>query len=313
MTSQTFNAKMLEIFRYQVENNTVYKKYCDLLKIESSAVKDHLDIPYLPIQFFKTHVVNCQVDHEIVFSSSGTSGSIPSRHFVADLSIYRESFTRGFSAFIGDPSDLTILCLLPSYMEREGSSLIYMAEDLVKKAREGSGFFLNDHQALHDQLLELKNTGAPCVLIGVSFALLDFIEKFSIQYPDLMVMETGGMKGRREEITREELHAKLRAGFGVKNVWSEYGMTELLSQAYSTGEGLFNTPPWMKFVVRDITDPGNVSQSGRGGLNIIDLANVHSCSFIATDDMANITADGVEILGRIDNSDVRGCNLMVAE
>jgi hypothetical protein len=249
-----------------------------------------------------------------VFTSSGTSGMDVSKHFVADANIYKLSYTAGFRYFFGDISKYTVLALLPSYLERQGSSLITMVQGLIEDSGNPlSGFFLNNHNELFDTLQILRTNKNPTILIGVSFALLDFLEKFNIDFPELMVMETGGMKGRREEITRDELHNIICTGFGVDRVFSEYGMTELLSQAYSKGKGIYKTPPWMKVVIRDHKDPfRRVSNGVIGGVNIVDLANIYSCSFIETQDLGFIHSDGsFEITGRFDESDVRGCNLMV--
>jgi phenylacetate-coenzyme A ligase PaaK-like adenylate-forming protein len=253
-------------------------------------------------------------DNNIVFSSSGTTGNQNSRHYVKDISLYEESFFRSFEMFFGKPDDYIILALLPSYLEREGSSLIYMVDHLMQKSdHPENGFYLHEYEELSGKLQILKNQGKKVILIGVSFALLDMAERHPLDFPDLVIIETGGMKGRRQELVREELHNRLKKAFSVDRICSEYGMTELLSQAYSMGEGLFMTPPWMKILIRDTNDPFTLIADGRtGGINVIDLANIHSCSFIATQDLGKMNKDGrFEVLGRFDNSDVRGCNLMV--
>ncbi len=252
---------------------------------------------------------------ETTFTSSGTTGMINSKHLVTDISWYEESFRRAFEIFYGDIKDYCILALLPSYLEREGSSLIYMAEDLVKRsANPDSGFFLYNHDELFQQIKKQQQIKRPTLLIGVTFALLDFVEQYPINFPELIVMETGGMKGRRKEMIREELHETLCKGFGVDAIHSEYGMTELLSQAYSKGNGIFNCPPWMKVITRDTNDPVSTLDTDKtGGINVIDLANINSCSFIATQDLGRVYKDGsFEVLGRFDNSDIRGCNLLIA-
>jgi hypothetical protein len=240
---------------------------------------------------------------------------VTSSHYVTDVTWYTESFRKAFTLFYGDVKDYTVLALLPSYLEREGSSLIYMATDLIKEsAKLDSGFYLYNHEELYGQLKKQRKEEKPTLLIGVTFALLDFTEKYNLNFPELIVMETGGMKGRRKEMIREELHGLLCKGFGTENIHSEYGMTELLSQAYSKGKGIFNCPPWMKIMIRDPNDPlSNLGNEKTGGINIIDLANINSCSFIATQDLGKIYADNsFEILGRFDNSDIRGCNLLIA-
>jgi hypothetical protein len=269
----------------------------------------------LPVRFFKTKKIYASNrEPETVFTSSGTGGMEVSRHFVADASVYRLSYTAGYRYFFGDISGYAVLALLPSYLERQGSSLITMVQGLIEDSGNPlSGFFLNNHNDLYNTLQRLKKNRQPALLIGVSFALLDFLEKFAVDFPGLMVMETGGMKGRREEITREELHSIVCSGFGVDRVYSEYGMTELLSQAYSKGKGIYRTPPWMKIVIRDPKDPfRRVPCETVGGVNIIDLANIYSCSFIETQDLGlEHPGECFEITGRFDESDVRGCNLML--
>ncbi|MDQ1772379.1 acyl transferase [Labilibaculum sp. A4] len=312
-----FEKTALRIFQYQATNNIVYKEYLKHLKFDISTVKTLTQIPFLPIDFFKSHkVVSTTKKEQAIFTSSGTTGNLTSRHYVPDLKIYEASFTKGFEQYYGEVSDYCILALLPSYLEREGSSLIYMMEKLIKDSKhEKSGFYLHNHEELIATISDLKKQNQKILLLGVSFALLDLAEKFQLDLDDVIVMETGGMKGRRKEITREELHAFLTKRLGVGKIHSEYGMTELLSQAYSKGDSLFFTPSWMKILIRDTYDPFSYEQQGRsGGVNVIDLANIHSCSFIETQDLGRIHADGnFEILGRFDHSDIRGCNLLVNE
>ncbi|MDR1169664.1 MAG: acyltransferase [Prevotellaceae bacterium] len=305
------DSAILNCFKFQFDNCAVFRKYVELLGVKVSSVED---IPFLPVSFFKTKKIYASSrEPEVVFTSSGTGGSNVSRHYVADASVYKLSYTAGFRYFFGDISGYAVLALLPSYLERQGSSLITMVRGLIEDSGNPlSGFFLNNHNELFDILQTLKENGTPSLLIGVSFALLDFLEKFTVSFPGLMVMETGGMKGRREEITRDELHGIICSGFGVDRVFSEYGMTELLSQAYSKGNGIYRTPPWMKTVIRDPKDPfRRVPFGTAGGINIIDLANIYSCSFIETQDLGLMHPDGsFEITGRFDESDMRGCNLM---
>jgi len=278
-------------------------------------ISHYRDIPFLPIRFFKSHlVISGEYQPEITFSSSGTTGLSTSKHHIKDQNIYVESFKKAFEIFLGKPEEYIILAMLPSYLERDGSSLVFMLDALIKMSGQNkSGFFLHEYEALHALLMRLKSNGKKVILLGVSFALLDLAEQFPIDFPDLIIIETGGMKGRRKELIREELHQILKKGFGVDKIYSEYGMTELLSQAYSKGEGLFTSPPWMKVLIRDTNDPFSILSSGKtGGINVIDLANIYSCSFIATQDLGKIHKDGrFEVLGRFDSSDIRGCNLMV--
>ena len=312
-TEKDFKRTALEIFKYQYNNNRVYRSYCDLLCINHSEIKEVNEIPFLPIQFFKSHkVVSNTSKEEIIFTSSGTTSSVTSSHFVSDVNIYIKSFKDTFNKFYGNIEDYTVLALLPSYLERNGSSLIYMVNHLIKDSKkEESGFFLNNLDELAETLNSLENKGRKTILIGVSFALLDFIEKHKFNLKHTIVMETGGMKGRRKEIIRTELHRILKNGFGVKEIHSEYGMTELLSQAYSTSKEIYTCPPWMKVLTRDPYDPFTILDNKSGGLNIIDLANINSCSFIATQDLGSIINDNqFKVIGRFDNSDIRGCNLM---
>lgn len=311
-----FQQAALAVFHYQAVTNPVYAGFIKGLNINPHLVDSITQIPFMPVEFFKSQpVITGQQTPAITFTSSGTTGMITSRHEVADVSWYEHSFRKAFELFYGPVSRYCILALLPSYLERQGSSLIYMADDLIRQSgRPDSGFFLYNHADLHRQLLKQQQAGQPTLLIGVTFALLDFIETCQLNFPELVVMETGGMKGRRREMVREELHERLCEGFGVKAIHSEYGMTELLSQAYSRGNGLFNCPPWMRILTRDTNDPLQLlNGSQTGGVNIIDLANINSCAFIATQDLGRLYADGsFEVLGRFDNADIRGCNLLVA-
>lgn len=310
-----FNHLALKIFRHQADHCLVYKEYLKHLGVNKNLVYTLKDIPYLPISFFKTHdIISGSAKAEMVFSSSGTTGMSQSKHLVTDVSIYEHSFKKAFDIFYGSAEEICLLALLPSYLEREGSSLIYMVDALLREsAHPDSGYFLHNHADLYEVLQMQQRSGQKTLLIGVTYALLDFLENYTIDFPNLIVMETGGMKGKRKEMVREELHEILTAGFGVAHIHSEYGMTELLSQAYSKGNGSFSCPPWMKIVLRDTNDPLSLVANGKtGGINIIDLANVNSCSFIATQDLGKLLNDGsFEVLGRFDNSDVRGCNLLV--
>ncbi|MDX1602502.1 MAG: acyl transferase [Salinimicrobium sediminis] len=314
-TAGEFEEKSLQVFEFQYFNNPVYKHFCDLLGRSPEQVDKLEKIPFLPIEFFKSHkITSSEASEEIIFTSSGTTGQVKSKHFVTDLAIYEESFRRAFTNFYGSVENYAVLALLPSYLERKGSSLIYMVDDLIKKSKNpASGFYLHDLEALAQKLNELEQKQQKVLLIGVSFALLDLAEKFSLNLKHTAVMETGGMKGRRKEMIRAELHEILKQGLGVENIHSEYGMTELLSQAYAVKNGIFECPPWMKLLIRDPEDALTLLPDGKsGGINVIDLANLNSCSFIATQDLGkNLGAGKTEILGRFDNSDIRGCNLMV--
>ena len=312
---QEFTEIALAVFKHQFKNNKVYRSFCDLLYIHPSSITTIEEIPFLPIQFFKSRQVLSSLDEvQETFTSSGTTGSIVSKHLVTDINFYKESYLRGFAHFYGNIEEYTILALLPNYLEREGSSLVFMVADLIQKSKNlESGFYLDNRKELAQKLIELDKTGQKTLLIGVSFALLDLIEMQQFNLKNTIIMETGGMKGRRKELVREELHAILKDGFGVTEIHSEYGMTELLSQGYSKGNGLFETPPWMKILTRDTEDALTINDSGKnGGINVIDLANYNSCSFIATQDLGKVNENGTfEIIGRFDNSDIRGCNLMV--
>jgi len=311
----SFSAAALEVFRFQSGNNPVYREFISSLGKNRDEISDIRDIPFLPVELFKRREVIAENLHvEIVFESSRTSGKDASRHFVHDLRIYEQSFISSFRLFYGDPSDYYIAALLPSYTERQGSSLIYMMDCLIRNSlNKKTGFYSNSFKDLIADLKAARDEGLKTMLVGVSFALLDLAETHAPDLSGTIVMETGGMKGRRKEITRAELHNILKQKLNLKSVHSEYGMTELMSQAYSAGEGIFYTPPWMKIMIREQQDPLTlISESGKtGGINIIDLANLYSCSFLSTSDYGKLYEDGsFEVLGRFDNSDIRGCNLM---
>ena len=313
---EEFNAIALKLFRHQAEMVAPYRTFIEHLKVDPASVKFIEEIPFLPLSFFKTHqILEDGQGIQQTFSSSGTTGQQTSQHHISDLSWYERSFRLGFQRFYGNPEEWCILALLPSYLERKGSSLIYMAQDLIQASRHPqSGFYLDDLEKLSATLEKLEASGQKTLLLGVSFALLDLAEQFPTPLSHCTIMETGGMKGRRKELVREELHTILCRAFQVDKIHSEYGMTELLSQAYSNGDGRFFTPPWTKVLIREANDPFSLSPTGRtGGINIIDLANRHSCAFLATQDLGRYYADGsFEVLGRFDHSDLRGCNLMVA-
>jgi phenylacetate-coenzyme A ligase PaaK-like adenylate-forming protein len=310
-----FEKIALKVFRYQYENNKVYREFCDFLKVDVHEINSIQKIPFLPIGFFKTHdVVSNDNPIQETFTSSGTTGMTASRHLVTDISLYEESYRRAFAQFYGNIEDYAVLALLPSYLERDGSSLIYMVDDLIKASNNpDSGFYLHNQDELARKLNALDNSGQNILLVGVTYALLDLVESHQFNLQNTIVMETGGMKGRRKEMIREELHDVLCKGFGVSAIHSEYGMTELLSQAYSLGDGIFECPDWMQILIRDTEDAlSYVTQGKTGGVNVIDLANINSCAFIATQDLGKKYTDGsFEVLGRFDNSDIRGCNLMV--
>lgn len=341
-TSAEFKELALAVFRYQASENEVYHNYLNALKINPESVLELEQIPFLPIEFFKTHKISIEsgsrsqesrsknqdqngssltshLSH--LFTSTGTTGMIQSKHYVSDVSIYEKSYRKGFDYFYGNIEDYVIFALLPSYLEREGSSLIYMTTDLIKKSKHPqSGFYLHNYDELISVLKQVEQKKQRTILLGVTYALLDLAELNSHFERELrtvlkstIIMETGGMKGKRKEMVREELHTVLSEGFGVDVIHSEYGMTELLSQAYSKGNGIFNCPPWMKVMIRDTNDPFSfLSQNKTGGINVIDLANINSCSFIATQDLGRcFSDDSFEVLGRFDNSDIRGCNMLV--
>ena len=318
VSEDSFEQLALDIFRFQYQNNPVYHSYVNALQIDSTKVRSIDGIPFLPINFFKTHKIQTgEFESEVVFDSSGTTQSIKSYHYVKNTGIYRESFTKSFEMMFGPIQDWCIIGLLPSCLERENSSLVYMVNNLIKDSGSvQSGFYLNDPIAIRfekliEVLTELENRKQKTLLIGVTFALLDFAEKYQLPLTHTLIMETGGMKGRREELTRMEVHEILKKAFGKEEINSEYGLTELLSQSWSKGKGKFICPPWMKIVIREEEDPFEIKKEGNGAINIIDLANVYSCSFIATDDAGRINADKtIEILGRLDGSDLRGCSLL---
>lgn len=309
----SFNKAAIYSFRFQYETNELYRQFCEALRIHANNVPDYCHIPFLPIGFFKTkQVMSTVFEPEAVFESSGTTQSVQSRHFVKSIGLYEDALFHGFELQYGSPNQFCILGLLPSYLERSNSSLVYMVKRLMDKSgHAANGFYLHEFEKLAATLTELQQKQQPTLLFGVTFALLDFAEQYQIPLRSTILLETGGMKGRREELTREEVHMQLKQRFGLNSIHSEYGMTELLSQAYSTGDGIFRCPPWMKVLVRDEDDPLQVSTKGKGAINIIDLANIYSCCFIATDDVGEVFEDGsFRILGRMDNSDIRGCSLL---
>ena len=314
-TPKDFSVLSLELFNYQYANNPVYRKYAEMLGRKPEVVKTVEQIPFLPIEFFKTQKIitgNDSVTH--VFESSGTTTSTPSKHYVTNVSVYEKSFSKAFNFFYGNPQEYCLPALLPSYIERGNSSLVYMMNDLIKESKHPySSFYLDNIEELVWRLKELNGKKIKTILIGVTYALLDLAEKHPMDLSNISIMETGGMKGKRKELVREELHRILCEAFNVKTIHSEYGMTELFSQAYSKGDGRFFCPPWMKVMIRDVNDPLVMQgYNTTGGINTIDLANVNSCAFIATQDLGKIYSDGsFEVLGRFDNSDIRGCNLLV--
>ena len=313
-----FETLAIDVFRFQHKNNSIYRQFAEAIKVDAEQVKALEQIPFLPVSFFKTHSIqSTSFNPQMTFESSGTTQAINSKHYVKDVSLYIQSFFRGFEQFYGDPGSYCIIGLLPSYLERRHSSLVMMVDELIRQSRHAkSGFYLNEYDQLAGTLKELEGNGQKTMLIGVTFALLDFAEKYPMSLKHTIVMETGGMKGRKTEMTRQEVHTLLKQAFHLPYIHSEYGMTELLSQAYSKGDGIFYCPKWMKILLRNEDDPLEIISSrginGRSGvINIIDLANVYSCSFIATEDAGRLFADGsFEVLGRIDNSDIRGCSLM---
>ena len=309
-----FDQLALEVFDFQYQHNILYKSFVDALKINIGDIDGVTKIPFLPISFFKTREIKTtSFEAEIIFESSGTTQNVNSRHHVKDRSLYENSFIQGFEKFYGPVNNWCIIGLLPSYLERNNSSLVSMVDGLIKlSGHPQSGFYLHEHEKLNRTLQHLESDKQHTMLIGVTFALIDFAENYELRLRNTIVMETGGMKGRRKELTRQESHEFLKNRLGVDEAHSEYGMTELLSQAYSKGEGKFECAPWMKVLVRNEDDPLDVHRKGTGVINVIDLANIYSCSFIATDDAGNIFDNGVfEISGRLDNSDLRGCSLLV--
>jgi len=311
----SFNKYCLDIYHFQYRNNLVYKKFCNMICENPMNINEITKIPFLPISFFKTKKILSVDKFEKVFYSSGTTTNSRSKHFISDLKLYEESFIKNFKNNYGELNKYTIIALLPNYYENESSSLIYMVEKLIKLTKSNeSGFFLDDYTNLSKKLNQLdSNNDRKTILIGVPYALLDLLDFNQFCLNNTIIMETGGMKGRRKELVRNELHEKLKSGFGVNQIHSEYGMTELHSQAYSKGNGVFSTPAWMKVLIRDVNDAQNLNFNKKSGaINIIDLANYNSCSFIATDDMGKFVSESeFEVIGRIDNSDVRGCNLLV--
>ena len=311
---KNFEQIAFEVFQFQYINNNIYKSYCDLLKKTPSNIRDISSIPFLPISFFKSHSVMCTKKYDKVFHSSGTTNENLSKHYVSDIQIYEQSFLKNFIDNYGDPKDYVILGLLPNYMQNENSSLIYMVNNLIELSESNdSGFFLKEYDFIVEKMKSLTKENKKIILIGVSYALLDLTESKNLNFENTIIIETGGMKGRRREMIKKELHETLKERTGLKKIHSEYGMTELLSQAYSKSDGIFSCPNWMKVFIRDINDPDFLySNNKSGGINIIDLANINSCSFIATEDMGSLHKNGsFEIMGRIDHSDTRGCNLLV--
>lgn len=318
LTDEAFSGLSLEIFQFQYQNNPVYKQWVDLLNVDPAQVKDLSQIPFLPIEFFKNFkVVSSPITTDTIeFTSSATTSQTPSTHYVNNVRLYEDSFLKCFRLFYGDIKEYCVLALLPNYLQRKGSSLVYMCNRLIQlTGHPYSGFFLDNIDELISKINDLKESNQKVLLIGVSYALMDLCDRNVTLNKNFIVMETGGMKGTRKELLKPELHAYLKNGFKINGVHSEYGMTELLSQGYSTGDGTFKSPPWMKFLIREVDDPLKIRTDGKtGGINVIDLANVYSCSFIATKDLGRVTADNtLELMGRYDHSDVRGCNLMMGD
>jgi phenylacetate-coenzyme A ligase PaaK-like adenylate-forming protein len=316
-TPANFKQRCLETFQFQYENNVIYQQYCNALSINIDKINEVAQIPFLPISFFKTHdVITTKFEPQLVFESSGTTQTVNSKHAVKDIEIYKESFNACFTSFYGDVKNWCVIGLLPSYLERQNSSLIFMVDDLIKQSNHvNSGFYLYDTKKLYQTILQNEQLQQPTLLFGVTYALLDFADEFTMQLKYTTIIETGGMKGRKEEMTRQQIHQVLKTKLGVAQIHSEYGMTELLSQAYATKDGMFYCPASMKILIREEDDPfailQDVSKPKTGLINVIDLANIYSCSFIATDDVGRLHANGgVEILGRKDNSDLRGCSLL---
>ncbi|MFI3331631.1 MAG: acyltransferase [Rikenellaceae bacterium] len=312
--SASFEDYALRLFKFQAENCVPYRDYIALLGVDVESVKTLNDIPFLPIELFKTHKIYCsKSEPEIIFTSSNTGGANPSKHYMAHTEIYEKAFLRAFEIFYSSPRDVSIYGLLPNYLEREGSSLVYMVDSLIKQNKYGrGGFYLDNYQALIE---DMASDSAPKILLGVSYALWDLAEQYpgKVAGENTIIMETGGMKGRREELSKDEFHAILTSGFGCESIHSEYGMAELTSQAYSFGGGIFRAPGWMKILIRDLNNPFAIGESTRGGVNIIDLANIYSCAFIQTQDIGRVFKDGTfSILGRNEHSEIRGCNLLVA-
>lgn len=312
VNSGEFEALALDIFRYQAENCPPYKEYLDLIGVTASKVKDIYSIPMLPIELFKSHkVYSSTSEPQIIFTSSATTGLTPSKHYVADLKLYERDFTDSFRLFYGDIESWSIYGLLPNYLQRQGSSLVYMVDRLIKQCGSG-GFYLNNYKEL---LSDMASDSKPKILLGVTYALLDLAEQFAPKLTNTIIMETGGMKGYREEMAKSQLHSYLCSVFGVETIHSEYGMAELMSQCYSKADGVFTTPPWMKILIRDINDPfARLEYNRRGAIDIIDLGNIDSCSFIATQDAGRALNDNQFIIeGRVNSADIRGCNLLVQQ
>ncbi|MCC6600389.1 MAG: acyl transferase [Crocinitomicaceae bacterium] len=309
-----FDSLAMDLFHYQSVHCTLYRNYLSAIKIAPADIKNIAEIPFLPIDFFKNHrIMTGDFESSVVFTSSGTTQSTPSRHFVRDTTLYETSFITAFEQFLGPANDLCILALLPSYLERKGSSLVYMADVLIQRSTHPlSGFFLHRYEDVAEQLRKLEKARQRTLLLGVTFALLDLADQYPASLRHTIIMETGGMKGRKTEITRDEVHGVLKTAFGVPTIYSEYGMTELLSQAYSASDGIFQCPPWMQVFIRETSDPLSPAKSGAvGGINIVDLANIDSCAFIATQDLGKlISGNRFEVIGRFDYADVRGCNLL---
>jgi len=313
VNASSFNRLVHKAFLFQLSENEVLKQFCGTVHHRFTETEDLSQLPFLPIRLFKTHpVITCSEKPLLFFESSGTTGQDRSRHYVKDSGLYEQSLKIGFEKEFGAVNEWQILALLPGYLEQPHASLVYMIRHLMKQSKSGEdNFYLHQHEALFDCLKQSESEGIKTLLVGVTHALLDFAENFPIKLKHTHVLETGGMKGRRKEMVREEVHAILKSQFGLEHIYSEYGMTELLSQAYSLKDGIFSCPPWMKVLVRDEDDPFQVRTSGRGALNIIDLANIHSCCFIATDDIGEVYEDGsFRVLGRMDASELRGCSLM---
>ena len=308
-----FEEMSIKLFHYQMENNPIYAPYAALI-LKGKTPTNIYEIPFLPIDFFKQEQIICQGKGvEEVFLSSGTTGG-QSKHLVSDLSLYEKSYRKTFQQFYGDINDYCILALLPSYQEREGSSLIYMVNDLIAQSKHPkSGFYLNNLAELSETIKELEGKGQKVILFGVTYALLDLAAQYPQHLKHTIIMETGGMKGKRKELLKEEIHQLLQEAFLTENIHSEYGMTELLSQGYSKGKNIFKSPPWMKIMIRDVNDPLSLSGNNKtGGINVIDLANLYSCPFIATQDLGRTFDDGTfSVLGRFSNADIRGCNLLI--
>ncbi|MDW7691117.1 acyl transferase [Flammeovirgaceae bacterium SG7u.111] len=310
-----FHELALEIFRFQAKEIPVYGEYLKHLKIDPAQIGQIENIPFMPIEFFKSQtVLRKGVIPKLTFESSGTTGANTSRHFVGDPDFYKEISIEIFESIYGSLSDYCILALLPSYLERQNSSLVFMAEQFIAKASEGSGFYLHDLPSLVEKAIGSLASGKKVLILGVTFALLDLAESYSCDLEGAIVMETGGMKGRRKEMLREEVHHILKKGLNLKTIHSEYGMTELLSQFYATQDGLFQEPLWARLLLRDMSDPFSLrARKTNGGINVIDLANIDSCCFIETKDIGKQVGNGlVSVVGRFDNADIRGCNLLIS-